>query len=109
MKCKSIPSKRTAQYSVPTSKDVYYTWCYAKAFEIMAEPDDDYRVIFNLPHITIKEGEITHGIEKGAWLRARTSFGMWNILCKFNREDSAALNAQNIYWRLQKTLNRGNV
>ena len=90
-------------------KGLSYAECYEKALEIMAKPDDDYSVTFNLPHIVIKEGEITHAIEKGAWLRARTSFGLWDFLCKFSWEDAAALNAQNIYWRLQKTLNRGNV
>lgn len=90
-------------------KDLSYAECYEKALEIMAKPDDGYRVTFNMSHITIKEGEITHTVEKGAWLGARTSFGMWCSLCKFDREDAAALNAQNIYWRLQKTLNRGNV
>lgn len=90
-------------------KGLSYAECYEKALEIMAKPDDDYSVTFNLPHIVIKEGEITRTIEKGAWLRARTSFGLWDFLCKFSWEDSAALNAQNIYWHLQKTLNRGNV
>lgn len=107
MKRKSILPKKATPCSLPTPKD--YAWCYEKALEIMAKPDDDYRVVFNLTHITIKEGEISHTIEKGAWLRTRTSFGMWRILCKFNREDAAALNAQNIYWHLQETLNCGNV
>lgn len=89
-------------------KDLYYAKCYEKALEIMAKPDDAYRIIFNRSHLRIKEDTITCTVEKGAWLHAR-AFGIWRLLCKFNQEDSAALNAQNIYWRLQKTLNRGNV
>ena len=94
-------------------KDLHYAWCYKKALEIMAKPAKGYSIIFNRSHLRIKEGTITHTVEKGAWLETRTSMGLWStrrgMVCKFDREDSAALYAQNIYWRLQKTLNHEHV